>query len=118
MSAVAHHLSGPPAVLGADVRDLGASPASGETHTAVGVYEPCRCDSTETDYQETHFPVDGVGLTCERGLLFVVCALCCTGADGERRCSHDHQHGSGLPHCPQELGRDSATTARNGQDSL
>lgn len=119
MSGGGHQLCGPSAVLGAaDVGDLGASPpALSGTHTAIGIYEPCRCDVAETDYRETHFPVDWVGLTCERGLLFVVCSLCCTGADAERRCSQHHRHGSGLPHCPRALGPDSATT-RNRRDSL
>lgn len=118
MSGVAHQLSGPAAVLGADVRDFGASASPSETHTAIGIYEPCRCDLAETDYQETHFPVDGVGLTCERGLLFVVCSLCCTGADAEQRCSQDHRHGRGLPHCPRALDPDLVTTVRSRQASL
>lgn len=118
MTAVASQLIGRAAVLGADVGDSGASASATEPHTAIGIYEPCRCDVAETDYQETHFPVDGVGLTCERGLLFAVCSQCCTGADAEQRCSQDHRHGRGLPHCPRALGPDWQTTVRSRRASL
>lgn len=67
-------------------------------HDPVGVYEQCRCDPAEIDYLETHFVIDGVGLTCERGLLFHVCAICC--AD-EVACSQEHFHGPAAPACPR-----------------
>jgi len=76
------------------------NPAAPAIHSAVGIYEPCHCDPAETDYWETHFQLAGVGFTCERGLLFTVCSMCCTGAEGERHCSQAHQHGAGRPHCP------------------
>ncbi|MEY8019023.1 hypothetical protein [Mycobacterium servetii] len=69
-------------------------------HDLVGVYEQCRCDPAEIDYMETHFVIDGVGLTCERGLLFHVCAICC--AD-EAACSQEHSHGPAAPACPHIL---------------
>ncbi|MBS1693086.1 MAG: hypothetical protein JST91_12780 [Actinobacteria bacterium] len=67
-------------------------------HDPVGVYEQCRCDPADIGYGEGHFAVDGVGLTCDRGLLFHVCAICC--AD-EVVCSHGHSHGPAAPACPR-----------------
>lgn len=67
-------------------------------HDPVGVYEQCRCDPAEIDYYETHFEINGVGLTCDRGLLFHVCAICCAD-DGE--CSRKHSHGPAAPACPR-----------------
>ncbi|MBE5477716.1 hypothetical protein E3G68_005049 [Mycobacteroides abscessus] len=71
-----------------------AAPA---VHDAVGVYEQCRCDPAEIDYLETHFVIDGVGLTCDRGLLFHVCSICCADEVG---CSQEHSHGPAVPACP------------------
>lgn len=65
-------------------------------HEPAGVYEQCRCDPAEIDYVDTHFVVDGVGLTCDRGLLFHVCAICC--AD-DVDCSQQHSHGPAAPAC-------------------
>ncbi|WP_102145685.1 hypothetical protein [Mycobacterium hubeiense] len=73
--------------------------ASHSTHTAVEIYLPCDCDPTEADHLATHFAVDGVGLTCARGLLYAVCARCCCG-DNHAHCENTHVHGTGRPWCP------------------
>lgn len=80
--------------------DAGA-PAGG-VHHPVGIYEQCRCDPADIDYDATHFIVDGVGLTCQRALLLVVCACCCSD---ERRCSEEHDHRAGTGPCPTSARR-------------
>lgn len=77
-------------------------------HVPVGIYDRCRCEPGGIDYPATHFINTDAGLACERGLVHLVCAQCCTGAN-EARCETDHVHHRGKPWCPGDEGnRDQA----------
>lgn len=69
-------------------------------HAPVEIYEPCSCHPEDPGYLDTHFPVDGVGMTCARGLVHVVCRDCCTGVF-EQHCEAVHDHRTGTPWCPR-----------------
>lgn len=68
-------------------------------HVPVGIYDRCRCEPGGIDYPATHVINTDAGLACELGLVHLVCAHCCTGAN-EARCETDHVHHSGKPWCP------------------
>ncbi|UCA22950.1 hypothetical protein [Mycobacterium kansasii] len=92
-----------------------------KAHVPVGIYDRCRCEPGGIDYLATHFINTDAGLACERGLVHLVCAQCCTGAN-EAGCETHHVHHSGKPWCPGGEGnRDqaalaTATTAANTVD--
>lgn len=56
-----------------------APPANHCPHDVVEIYQRCDCDPDDTGFQATHFVIADVGVTCARGLLYVVCAECCCG---------------------------------------
>ena len=68
-------------------------------HVPVGIYDRCHCEPGGIDYSATHFINTDAGLGCEVGLVHLVCAQCCTGAN-QARCEEAHQHGTGKPWCP------------------
>lgn len=68
-------------------------------HAPIEIYEPCPCRPEDPGYLDTHFPVYGVGMTCARGLVHVVCRDCCTGPN-RQRCEASHDHRTGTPWCP------------------
>jgi hypothetical protein len=84
---------------------LSATPtAAHSVHTPVEIYERCSCEPGDATYPQTHFHADGAGLTCERGLVHLVCAHCCSGAN-QTCCEDSHDHGPGQPWCPHEQAR-------------
>lgn len=69
-------------------------------HGVVEIYQRCDCEPDDADFQTTHFVVADVGVTCARGLLYVVCTECCCG-ENHQRCEDTHVHGQGHPWCPK-----------------
>lgn len=93
------------------------SPAGTGGHDIVEIYERCGCDPDDIDFHPTHFAIDGVGVTCARGLLYLVCAQCC--CDSNRHgCEDTHVHGYGRPACPAgAIGTGAAATSPPVGDS-
>lgn len=80
-----------------------SSPSLATVCTPVAVYERCGCDPGDTRYATEHFIIDGVGWTCHRGLVHLVCSSCCSGADNAAVCDDTHRHGTGRPWCPDQV---------------
>lgn len=73
--------------------------------TPEPIYERCGCDPADSAYTAEHFVIDGVGWTCHRGLIHLVCSSCCSGAN-TAVCEAAHHHGTGRPWCPSQGGTD------------
>ena len=69
-------------------------------HAPYGIYDQCDHQHVESDQDAVY--IDGVGLTCEEGLLETVCRHCCTDRDyGQTEtCASDHKHLPGYALCP------------------
>jgi hypothetical protein len=69
-------------------------------HAEYGVYDSCRHLHTEDDPEAMY--IDGVGWTCEEGLLMTICRHCCTQTTfGQTEdCATDHNHLPGFALCP------------------
>lgn len=69
-------------------------------HSEYGIYDKCSHTHLETDAGTVY--IDGVGLTCDDGLLAVICQHCCTRLEtGQTEdCATDHKHLPGYALCP------------------
>jgi hypothetical protein len=69
-------------------------------HCPYGVYDQCSHQHTENDVDAVY--IDGVGLTCDDGLLMTICRHCCTRLmSGQTEdCATDHTHLPGYALCP------------------
>lgn len=71
--------------------------------TPEAIYERCGCDPADSAYPAEHYVIDGVGWTCDRGLVYLVCSSCCSGTANTAVCETTHQHGIGRPWCPAQM---------------
>lgn len=81
-----------------------------ELHKPFGIYDECECDHSEDDIENGRaFEVMEVGLTCEDGLMYLICVSCCT-ADGYQieGCVGEHDHSKTGPICPTIAALDAA----------
>jgi hypothetical protein len=68
-------------------------------HHEYGVYQACGHHHRENDQAALY--IEGVGWTCEDGLLAVICAHCCVNGVGQREdCATEHKHLHGRALCP------------------
>jgi len=69
-------------------------------HAPYGVYDQCSHVHTERDPEAIY--IDGVGLTCEDGLLMTICRHCCTQLlRGQTEdCATEHKHLPDYALCP------------------
>lgn len=69
-------------------------------HAEYGVYDQCEHIHTDKDPEALY--IDGVGWTCDVGLLMVICRHCCTKPEfGQTEdCATDHKHLPGHALCP------------------
>lgn len=88
------------------------TPTAPHGHGLVEIYERCGCDPDDDGFPPTHLVIADVGMTCARGLLYLVCADCCCG-DNQQRCEDTHLHDLGRPPCP--LGQPLFPAETNGR---
>ena len=69
-------------------------------HRPYGVYDLCDHEHVENDPDALY--IDGVGWTCEAGLLETICRHCCTQLEyGQTEdCATDHKHLPSTALCP------------------
>ena len=87
----------------AAVHDLGHArmvQALRALHAPFGIYDECEHDHHEDDPEAVY--IDGVGWTCDDGLLMTICRHCCTQLEyGQTEdCATDHVHLPGRALCP------------------
>ena len=76
-----------------------STPAVKDRCAPEAIYERCGCDPADSAYPAAHFIIDGVGWTCDRGLIYLVCSSCCSGTTNTAVCEASHHHGIGRPWC-------------------
>jgi hypothetical protein len=69
-------------------------------HGEYGVYDQCKHQHLETDVGTVY--IDGVGWTCDDGLVAVICRHCCTHKEQVQTedCATDHSHLPDRALCP------------------